>query len=176
MNGYLQTQVIPTFTTAAQRDAQWPTPPKGAHCYVTDQNRVQEYNGTAWAKLSVSPVAWTATGGSLTSGGALSIIDANFPAQAVAGTLTVQTWLRCDFNNGTNYQVDLFIGGAGVARRGFMASELAAGQQKYVAMTGSGPTVAGTPTRVQLSGSGAANITVYGDGLVNRVDAIWTAT
>jgi hypothetical protein len=176
MNGFLQTQVIPVFTTTAQRDSQWPTPPQGAHCYVTALNRLQQYNGVAWGNLAGAPVAWAAGGAGGTSGGALAIIDANFPAQAVPGMLTVNVYVRCDFNNGTSYQIDLLIAGAAQARRSFMASERAAGQIRVVTMSGSGATTAGAATRVQVSGSGVANITTFGDPLVNRVDAIWTAT
>lgn len=33
-NTYLQNQVVPVFTSTAQRDSQWPSPPDGAHCVV----------------------------------------------------------------------------------------------------------------------------------------------
>jgi hypothetical protein len=46
-NAYLQSQVVAQFTSAAQRDSQWPTPPVGAVCYVQGTG-LETYNGTAW--------------------------------------------------------------------------------------------------------------------------------
>jgi hypothetical protein len=45
MNTYLQNQVVPAFTTAAQRDTQWVGPPNGALCVTTDTN-------TLWQRVS----------------------------------------------------------------------------------------------------------------------------
>lgn len=49
---YLQNQVVPAFTSAAQRDTQWPTPPKGALCILTDTNNMQKFDGTSWVTAS----------------------------------------------------------------------------------------------------------------------------
>jgi hypothetical protein len=48
INDYLQNQVVPQFTSTAQRASQWPAPPDGALCVCTDTNTLFQYIGGAW--------------------------------------------------------------------------------------------------------------------------------
>ena len=57
LNGYVQDQVVSVFATSAARDAAFggagePTLSEGMICYVSDQNSLFYYSGTAWATLS----------------------------------------------------------------------------------------------------------------------------
>jgi hypothetical protein len=47
-NTYAQNQVVPQFTTTAQRDTQWPTPPNSAFCVTQDTGTLWQRSGTAW--------------------------------------------------------------------------------------------------------------------------------
>lgn len=53
-NTYVQQQVVPQFTTAAQRDSQWASPPNGARCVTVDTNTEwQRINNTWYAPFQV---------------------------------------------------------------------------------------------------------------------------
>jgi hypothetical protein len=53
-NTYLQNQVIPAFTTAAQRDSQWSAPPNGALCVTVDTYRLWQRVGGAWVAFGLA--------------------------------------------------------------------------------------------------------------------------
>lgn len=47
-NTYLQNQTVPTFTSTAERDSQWPSPPWGSMCVTTDTGRIWQRIGGVW--------------------------------------------------------------------------------------------------------------------------------
>ena len=98
-----------------------------------------------------------------------------FPAQPYAGYLMAWSHVRCDFNGGTSYVVQMTIGGVFVAQFGFNVADLAAGSVRMVRLSGIAGIPANTPVGVNVNGSGVANITTYNDPTVNRLDMIYVA-
>lgn len=49
-NTYAQNQVVPQFTTTAQRDSQWSSPPNGAMCVTVDTGTYWQRVAGAWQK------------------------------------------------------------------------------------------------------------------------------
>lgn len=47
-NSYVQNQVCPAFTNAAQRDSQWAAPPNGATCVTVDTGTLWQRIGGTW--------------------------------------------------------------------------------------------------------------------------------
>jgi hypothetical protein len=79
LQGFVQTQVVAVFTTAAQRASQWPTPPRGAHSFLSDTGVLDQYNGTAWGTVAVTALV---TAGAATVTGALRLVDGHLNADA----------------------------------------------------------------------------------------------
>jgi hypothetical protein len=50
LNGLIQTQVVPQFTSTADRDSQWASPPAGAVCVTTDTGTIWQRGGATWFK------------------------------------------------------------------------------------------------------------------------------
>lgn len=92
-NPYVQNQVVPQFTSTAQRDAQWTTPPKGAMCVTQDTLTLWTYNGSAWTKQ---------VAGALLAEHTLLASTASVLAEQVAmtvtATLAAPRWLRIASN------------------------------------------------------------------------------
>src|SRR5215467_1957019 len=55
---YLQNQVVPTFTTTAQRDTQVPTPIPGMLCYISGTKQYMMYGNAAWTALPFWQQPW----------------------------------------------------------------------------------------------------------------------
>jgi hypothetical protein len=66
LQGFVQTQVVAVVTPPAQPYTPWPNPPPGAHSFLVDTNRLEQYNGTAWGPVRVA--ALTTTGDVLGTG------------------------------------------------------------------------------------------------------------
>jgi hypothetical protein len=105
-NAFLQSQVVAQFTSAAQRDSQWPTPPIGAVCYVQGAG-LETYNGTAWVPLG-TPRGIIASGAS-----GSPAVGAVMPLATViggaAGWLAANT-ITIPVGAGGLYQISLQIG------------------------------------------------------------------
>lgn len=115
------------------------------------------------------PIAGAVGGGGGSSGGGLQIIDYTFPAQAVAGTLSIWALVRADFTSGTSYDFELVAAGSTVARFAiytFVGFEM-------VNLSATVTTAAGTGVQLIVRGAGSANLTVYADPKVNRLDYLW---
>lgn len=120
------------------------------------------------------PVAANVIGNGGTSGGSWPIQSYTLPAQPSAGYLVAWSHVRCDFNGGSSYSVQMTIGGAFVAQFSFApVSLLAAGATSMARLSGMSPVVANTPIGVAVNGVGAANITTYADPVHNRLDVIF---
>ena len=48
VNDYLMEQSIGIFANSTARDAQITSPIEGQHCYLSDSNVLQFYNGSSW--------------------------------------------------------------------------------------------------------------------------------
>jgi len=80
-------RAMQVFATIAERSSQWPTPPNGAHCFVTATGSVYVYAGGAWVWMAGTPL-----GARLTMVGAVSVPNAS--------PYTV-AWDTVSWNNGT---------------------------------------------------------------------------
>lgn len=105
-----------------------------------------------------------------TSGGGLQILDGLVPAQAVAGQLSLWSHTRVDMSSGTSYNLELVA--AGVTYSSFAFYTFVGFYMAHMQCTV--PTQAGAAVQVIVRGVGAANVQVYADGKVNRVDWLWT--
>lgn len=105
-----------------------------------------------------------------TSGGGLQILDGLVPAQTVAGQITVWSHTRVDMTSGSSYNLELVI--AGVVYSSFAFYTFVG--FNMASMHATAPTLAGAAVQVIVRGVGAANVTVYADGKVNRADWLWT--
>ena len=75
-------QSVQTFTSAADRTAQFPAPKQGAVTWLEDVKRLEVYNGTTWARVSgavehISVTAATDASGVLTVNHTLGVTPAN---------------------------------------------------------------------------------------------------
>lgn len=78
-NTYLQQQVVPTFTSTAQRDTQWVAPPRGALCVTTDTLTTWQFDGTAWGAVLMGTGAERVVASSIVTanrGGAIGTTEA----------------------------------------------------------------------------------------------------
>lgn len=85
MNSALQ-RGVPKFASAAARDAQWPTPPIGAMCYLTDVNILEIYDSQIYG----GGVGWHAAGG-LRMGYATMGLSQSIPGGSVATLVKLGT-------------------------------------------------------------------------------------
>lgn len=111
----------------------------------------------------------TFVGAGGTSGGGIEIASGFIQPQAVAGLLMVWSHTRVDVSSGTSYNLTLALAGTTVASWAFYTF-----QGFYmVAMQGAVATTAGVGTQINVRGGGTANVQVYADPTVNRVDTLW---
>jgi len=115
------------------------------------------------------PLTLSQVGNGGTSGGAWPVVDVTFGAQPVAGHLLVVSHFRADFAAGSGYVWQLAINSAVQAQwnvGNFTTSQI-------FHLTAITAVAANTAARVQVSGSGTANVTTYGDPTYNRHDMVW---
>jgi len=134
MNGFLQTQVIATFTNAAQRSAQWPTPPNGALSQRLDlPGWIETYSGTAWRPIP-GATASRFTGMTEFQRTTTGLVDVLTVAHGAPFTYPVQmTAVACvEFGFGSalsNATPDLFLlstGAVAIAAPGVMQAPIGA--------------------------------------------------
>jgi hypothetical protein len=115
-NDYLQEQVIPSFTSTAQRDSMWTAPTEDSLCKIMDgsPDRLQRYNGSAWAEWqdlghrtsgawtidqgattniakTISDVYWSYGGAWITAAVTLSVTAAGTAGSSIRVSLPVAT-------------------------------------------------------------------------------------
>lgn len=86
---YLQNQTVPTFTSTAQRDSVYTTPPLGAMCITTDTYSLWVFGATGWkiaaGRAEVAQVA--IPGATVLVNTELTIATLNIPAKPSGYTL-----------------------------------------------------------------------------------------
>lgn len=65
-------RALQVFATIAERTAQWPAPPTGAHSYIVANKSVYLYDGAAWVWMAGAPL-----GARLTIVGTVNVPNAN---------------------------------------------------------------------------------------------------
>ena len=91
-NPYVQNQVVPQFTNAAQRDAQWTTPPKGAMCVTQDTLSLWIFDSATWRRAGAGAAGALLAEHTLLA--STATVAAEQVAMTVTTTLTVPRWLR----------------------------------------------------------------------------------
>jgi hypothetical protein len=95
--------VIPRFTSAATRDAAFPSPVNGDRCYRTDTKSDQLYEGSSWRTL-VSAGAWIQDDFAITpTGGGFSIGSGALTIRYKARGCTIEFFLSAAFASDTVY-------------------------------------------------------------------------
>jgi hypothetical protein len=89
-NGYLASQVVMVFASAAARTSAIASPQEGMISYLKDTNSTEYYSGSAWAALGGSSASYTQISSTNIAGAGTSI-------SSIAGTynklvLVVQDW------------------------------------------------------------------------------------
>lgn len=175
INTYLMEQSVMTFTNAAARDADLPTPNEGMVCYLTASDHFQVYNGSAWVSFDITWNAWTPTLTNLVQGGGATLsafysrIGKTVVAQVYA-TIGVTATVTGQFS--ISLPVDIANGNRS-ASIGTCIMRDAGGGVSYlgsVLATGSAPSVA----RMQTIGTAGATATLSSQTATNPFT--WSTT
>jgi hypothetical protein len=185
-NTYLQNQVVPAFTTTAQRDSQWTTPPAGALCVTVDTNTLWQRVAGAWQKPVSLPQgrlghATTATDTTVT---AVTPTYTQIAGLSVPVTVAANRYIMLRFqvgqafwNTGTPGLMEFRVAQDGdqatkVAERGFYWwPGTSAGSAMPPAWTGIVTPTAGAHTyTVWCAQAGAGlSVTFYGSNYTNKL-------
>lgn len=97
-NGYLASQVVMVFASAAARTSAIASPQEGMISYLKDTNSTEYYSGSAWAAIGGAAAF---AGASVYTSSAVSIPN---------GTLTTVTWNAEDFDTNSYHSTSVNTG------------------------------------------------------------------
>jgi len=97
-NGYLASQVVMVFASAAARTSAIASPQEGMISYLKDTNSTEYYSGSAWAAIGGAAAF---SGASVYTSSAISIPN---------GTLTTVTWNAEDFDTNSYHSTSVNTG------------------------------------------------------------------
>jgi hypothetical protein len=78
----IRNRTVQVFATAAERAAQWPSPPKGAHSFLSDSGMLYQYSGSAWGGIATDTV-WLGAGSIYSGTASITLNPANITGKRV---------------------------------------------------------------------------------------------
>lgn len=158
----IRNRTVQVFATASERDAQWPSPPPGAHCVTTDTGTRWAYIGGGWRALTQINTASFGSGDvNYSAAGSQTLITASYGAVPWASTVVFSaSWAMhgtAAVNATPYYQI------AGGAVQNLHPMSVAAGDWRYASI-GWGFTIAsGASSSLVIGGtlSGAGTCAGY---------------
>lgn len=177
VDDYLMRQTVMRFADASARDSALSgVLVEGLYVYLKDNNRLMVYDGSVWR--GVRQVYFTATGTAVTTSGlgVATTATISVPDQGCAGVLMVWAHLRYD----QSVTTDVFtIAIRQVSTEVGTSDTTVVGNIQFAHISAPMLMTAGSGTTVNLilqRSSGTGTASTYTNGLINRLDAIFTPT
>lgn len=89
VNTYLMQQSVMVFATAAARTAALPSPSEGMVTQLSDDNRIEAYDGSAWKIVYLPPTSYTPTATNYTRSSGSFVYSVAGHTMTISGSIVV---------------------------------------------------------------------------------------